>query len=591
MAFTEHPITGDISDLFGEDYPTTGNKLTLKIEAAQSVLGSGSSARTGGVKTVPVAADGTVNFDIPEGIYRFIIDSTEIRAARGGNGGGNFSGIKSGWVEVTEAMTLGEIAEGYFPPAVVAASTYASVAALVEQAEADAAAAQAARNEAVDISGISTSDDVVEALVKGTAGAGPKTRDALSATIATVLDDTLGAALAGVTPAVPTGTINGLGGIGDSTMRGTYTGDSEPGITPEGGSPGTVRINGMSWLTWFAAFTGLPKGRNAAVTGNTIAEMDARVTADVIDPGDKRTAIAVCSGYNDAFDDVSVEDYMTSYASVCQKLKAAQLEAIACTPLPTANNAGISTRLSEYAAAIRTYAAAHGLFLLDLHALTLNESTGHMIDAVKTDGDGVHPGAAGQVALARIVMDALRARLPRGTVPLVRSLGDRGCLTPNRGFTGTPTSGKAPNVFDYAAPAGVSFSVVTGDEFMVGNWQRVTHAATATPSVQAQRVTTALTGNRIDPGDVVAITGYVTTSGVAVTVGPEWQTAPFNEAAVMIPAGVNIDRGLYYGEFTVPDDFTTDFLDIMLTTGPGTGYVEFAELSVYNLTKMGLSPA
>lgn len=50
-------------------------------------------------------------------------------------------------------------------------------------AEAAQAAAEAARDDAVDISGISTSDGVVEALVKNTGGAGPLTSAALSDTI------------------------------------------------------------------------------------------------------------------------------------------------------------------------------------------------------------------------------------------------------------------------------------------------------------------------------------------------------------------------------------------------------------------------
>lgn len=45
---------------------------------------------------------------------------------------------------------------------------------------------QAIQADVVDISNISTSDDVVEALVKGTAGAGPKTRSALSSQFASI---------------------------------------------------------------------------------------------------------------------------------------------------------------------------------------------------------------------------------------------------------------------------------------------------------------------------------------------------------------------------------------------------------------------
>lgn len=61
-----------------------------------------------------------------------------------------------------------------------AAASAQSAASSQAGAEAAQTAAEQARDDAVDISNISTSDDVVEALIRGTAGAGPKTRLALA---------------------------------------------------------------------------------------------------------------------------------------------------------------------------------------------------------------------------------------------------------------------------------------------------------------------------------------------------------------------------------------------------------------------------
>jgi hypothetical protein len=94
----------------------------------------------------------------------------------------------SGWFSFTADANLKDVVEEqYAPPTYATQLTAALDAHAAElQAPMDAAVgeAEAARDAAVDISNIDVSDDVVEALVKNTGGAGPKTSGALITAIA-----------------------------------------------------------------------------------------------------------------------------------------------------------------------------------------------------------------------------------------------------------------------------------------------------------------------------------------------------------------------------------------------------------------------
>ena len=206
---------------------------------------------------------------------------------------------------------------------------------------------------------------------------------------------------------------NRIAVIGDSTTRGVYGSyDSNPPIA------GTSAYSaGDSWITWASTLSGGKVNRsiNGGVTGDTIALMDARVAADIIGATPKPAACIVYSGYNDAYGNVTPAAFMTSYASVVAKLRAAGIVPIAATPLPTLNNATIAGLLVAYSLKIRKYAADQGMILLDFQQWAMDSTNGGLLAAVGTGGDGVHPSAAGQKVLGQKVADTLTPLLALAT--------------------------------------------------------------------------------------------------------------------------------------------------------------------------------
>ena len=387
---------------------------------------------------------------------------------------------------------------------------------------------------------------------------------------------------------------NRIAVLSDSTARGTYFGDSDAGT-----AGGSVLIHGMSWLSWMAQSSGgrLVRHRNAAVIGNTLEMMDARVAGEVI--AYRPDACIVVSGYNDIMGDVSLERYMTALRSIHAKLRAAGVEMIAATPLSTFNGgAPFLARLDELAAAVRAYAAREKLQLLDFSLL--RDGTGAMLPYIKTDGDGVHPGAAGQMWLGKWVRDQLLPRLPRSqSMPLALTLNDRGNIAPNRLFTGTvAANGLAPSVSSgQTGNSKVTYSVTANTGAKLGNAQRVTVATTTEEAFIYQRIPT---GAGLTPGDRVAITGKITVQGVQGFIRPEFNTPPYNAMAARITADVT--DATYYAEFVVPTNLGPYF-EVRIIAGasqtwrgleiepwvPGSGYVEVSEFTVYNLSKLGIA--
>jgi len=385
---------------------------------------------------------------------------------------------------------------------------------------------------------------------------------------------------------------NRIAVLGDSTARGVYEGDSEPGVNGAG-----TLIPGMSWLTWAAQLSGgrLIRHKNAGSIGDTIAMMQARVASQVIPAAPD--ACIVVSGYNDAFNEVTTESYMTSLRAIHTALRRAGIEMIAATPLSTVNantDKGSFTmlpRLEAFAAAVRTYASDNGLQLLDF--ASLRNQNGSLPDNIKTDGDGVHPGAAGQIVLGKYVADALLPRLVRtASMPLPRTLGDFGNITPNPLFTGAvQASGLAPSVAKIGAADPAVVPSVTTSPFIAGNVQRFTVTGSTADAIFYERINKP---SQWDVGDLLAVTAKValttpTTAGVKgvdLHLRLEFNKPPYWNMASRITEDTT--RATVYAEqrITAAD---VSFFDYQMVIKAGTGVVDVGELRIYNLTKLGLA--
>lgn len=205
MTTTTVTLTGDISDAIGQDYDPRRTKVYVRHNTNKIVTDEG-PIRLGGA-TVTIGTDGT--FEIPDvvaatdlvenlqaTVYVDYADTTTRRRVVEKFGPYDLS-EETGTVDIRDLEAVQALPANVLSQAITTLNVHAAeledeigtaLDGKVAAAEAQRTGAEAARDlaeqyrdEARDISEIDTSDDVVESLVKGTGGAGPKTRAALTA--------------------------------------------------------------------------------------------------------------------------------------------------------------------------------------------------------------------------------------------------------------------------------------------------------------------------------------------------------------------------------------------------------------------------
>lgn len=184
MAVTRYTLTGDFGDIVGDEFNQRSVKafLSTNLPAGQALVNLADNeiqigARelaldTSGSFSVSLIASNSADTNIASGTLEYRVTFSYVNPATRTR-----DTWDSGYFELTADADLSDVAGTIAAP--IAWRT-----AFIADMEAIQAAAEAARDAAVDISGISTSDGVVEALIKGAAGAGPLTRAALSASTA-----------------------------------------------------------------------------------------------------------------------------------------------------------------------------------------------------------------------------------------------------------------------------------------------------------------------------------------------------------------------------------------------------------------------
>lgn len=180
-----YTLTGNVANLVG-DFDLTRSALAEVqgyVESAVPVVNDPvANQQRYGNKPLSFSASGTWSVDligtgplVPA--YRVHIFYND------GSANSRLIQHSSNWFELTSNTEFGSVVQVPLTP--VDTETLQSVYEARDEAETNRLAAEQARDEAVDISGIDTSDDVVEALVKP-GSAGPKTKAALAATFALV---------------------------------------------------------------------------------------------------------------------------------------------------------------------------------------------------------------------------------------------------------------------------------------------------------------------------------------------------------------------------------------------------------------------
>ena len=140
---------------------------------------------------------------------------------------------------------------------------------------------------------------------------------------------------------------------------------------------------------------------NAAVAGNTAADLRKRLEADVLALLPDLVLISI--GTNDCIGNRPVEDYRADLEAMVSALLAKRVKVMLMLPSHL-GTPELAERFKGHLEAMRAVAAAHGLVLADAHAEFLR---GEAAGREMLGPDGVHHGEHGFEGMARAVLDAL----------------------------------------------------------------------------------------------------------------------------------------------------------------------------------------
>jgi lysophospholipase L1-like esterase len=317
--------------------------------------------------------------------------------------------------------------------------------------------------------------------------------------------------------------------------------------------------------------------RNAGVSGETTAQMLARIQADVIayKPG-----IVITGGAtNDLGQGVPTATTRANIVAIVDTLRAAGISVVLRTSPPcNVDGAGRRSATEKHNAWIAGFADARGIPLLDYYGPVVDETTGAFAAAYTSDG--VHPNAAGQ----RRIADAAVATLPAvftGKPNLVTSLVDSTDMLTGRGlFLGTPSGGLAGGWGTYGND---SVPSVEADAAIPGNWQKIT-GGTSSIRVIDTSITTGFA-----PGDIVELSARIEKAGVA---GSKIRVQFFNSGGSGSGAGIDVCGGtrdvdgISVGRGPVPAATTSVTVEMIIEAGET---FRVAQATLRNLTALGIA--
>lgn len=244
-------------------------------------------------------------------------------------------------------------------------------------------------------------------------------------------------------------------------------------------------INRGYWH-WAQAISGFRAycGAYAGVGGNVTSQMLGRLNADIITPllaySGRDLYCIVVGGVNDSVNDADIIATATdNLTQIYNELIAAGITPIACTITPT-TSASTAQRQANWIGInnwLRSYCPANGITLCDNIAACLDGSYPPAGTPTWKSGythDGVHPTAAGGLAIAQSIATALASLLPTVTHFNAGTATFAGRILANHAMTGTGGSlgsgGSGAVADSWQVSNGVASKVARSDG-VAGEWQ------------------------------------------------------------------------------------------------------------------------
>jgi lysophospholipase L1-like esterase len=265
---------------------------------------------------------------------------------------------------------------------------------------------------------------------------------------------------------------NDFSAIGDSiTARGLFNGSIKP----------------VSWHAWASIYTNsqLMIGGIYATSGFTVSQVLAtEVPLAIASPN---SMCVVMCGRNDVIQGIDIANItIPAFIMIFNKLLMAGILPVVCTMSAQGNSGSSTQRIAEHTLNnwLRYYARSQGLPFVDLHAVTVDPTTGDWLSGYNVDVS--HPTTLGASAMGK----ALVAGLQKWVSPTLPTIAEEQLavgLTNNilgNSLFYTLTGGSVPSDFT-AVSAGTSSittnPLVTGNVWHISNSGSYTKAVTLTP--------------------------------------------------------------------------------------------------------------
>lgn len=341
---------------------------------------------------------------------------------------------------------------------------------------------------------------------------------------------------------------------------------------------------------WFFHAAFLSKGKwiaadNAAVSGNTSAQMLARFATDVI--AKSPDICPILGGTNDQQGSIAPSMTVSNLRQMWTMAQESGILPIAITIPP--RNDGYHTTIDQLNGLIMWEASKLGIPVFDLFSLLVDPANGNY-KAGYDNGDGIHFSDIARRVIASefaAFMDKLLPTPP--ALYLSRSVGDNLNKLTNGVFVGdTNTDGVANNWTLSSSVQTIIPELIPGENEVVGNWQKLNVTVAGAGRSLRQGFTTGFSaGHLLEFSFRLRTSGIQAGGQVFVTrldlTGGSW--APNSKYSVLghdhDGEGVIILRPRLQ---TLPSVINASFI----TSSTGTGTMEIAQVTLRNLTIEGL---
>lgn len=323
---------------------------------------------------------------------------------------------------------------------------------------------------------------------------------------------------------------------------------------------------------------------NAGISGNTSAQMLARIGADIITPG--CDVCLIMAGTNDAPAVVSVSSYASNITQMIKQLRDNGIMPVLCTipPQPTTPVTNPTRRRSWdlYNSWLAAYSQRTGIALVPVASKLTDPATGAYL-AAYDGGDGIHPNAAGAKVIGQAIADTITSLLAPWAPPvsIFQTADASNMLAGGLFLVDTNADGTSDN---WAKSGNAVASRITNDATILGTWQRLVDTVNEFSQITATNVTT---GYAV--GDVLALSGRVKNDSVGGQVsftfglnGSGLNVRPLSGFSVAVP------DAQFYMEMVVPVGTTSVNAGLLMQSSTSLD-ARMAQMNLVNLTTLGLT--